>query len=222
MWSGSCPPRSAAPPASPPRPRAEALRYAGSVGDALTSATPLRRLKRRTSDGDANAGDFDSAEAIDQAVLEMPRACGRCRLRATAACTRGSPAREWRRPRAAHRIAVAAFGDGVDEVQPLALRKTKMRIGIAVRRFCSPAIWPSAWRNSSNRRTVSRPGFAPASVRTCREEARRRAARRRCRIGCYDGSYPRRYRLTVRTEPSQGSNTGSIPVSATIVSITSR
>ena len=31
---------------------------------------------------------------------------------------------------------------------------------------------------------------------------------------------PRRYRLTVRTEPSQGLNTGSIPVSATNSSIT--
>ena len=31
-----------------------------------------------------------------------------------------------------------------------------------------------------------------------------------------------RYRLTVRTEPSQGLNTGSIPVSATIFSITYR
>jgi hypothetical protein len=31
---------------------------------------------------------------------------------------------------------------------------------------------------------------------------------------CYNGAN-RRYRLTVRTEPSQGSNTGSIPVSAT-------
>ena len=30
---------------------------------------------------------------------------------------------------------------------------------------------------------------------------------------CYSGGW--RYRLTVRTEPSQGSNTGSIPVSAT-------
>ena len=30
----------------------------------------------------------------------------------------------------------------------------------------------------------------------------------------------RRYRLTVRTEPSQGLNTGSIPVSATMFSIT--
>ena len=29
---------------------------------------------------------------------------------------------------------------------------------------------------------------------------------------------PRRYRLTVRTEPSQGLNTGSIPVSATMFS----
>ena len=35
-------------------------------------------------------------------------------------------------------------------------------------------------------------------------------------------THPRRYRLTVRTEPSQGLNTGSIPVSATIKSITYR
>ena len=32
-------------------------------------------------------------------------------------------------------------------------------------------------------------------------------------------AHPWRYRLTVRTEPSQGLNTGSIPVSATILSI---
>src|ERR1035437_1848440 len=38
---------------------------------------------------------------------------------------------------------------------------------------------------------------------------------------CYNGTHPWRYRLMVRTEPSQGLNTGSTPVSATNSSYTS-